>query len=200
MAWFAGKQRWLAPGVLLGALLPLVVLLDRLRRNELGADPIAIALNWLGLLALVFLIASLAATPLRLWLGLAWPLRIRRLLGLLAFFYAFLHAALYVVVDQWLALDAIVRDVTERPFITLGAAAFVLLIPLAITSTNGMRKRLGNARWTALHRLAYVAGLLAVGHFVLRVKQDLTEPLVYGAILLAGLAGRVLLAPRRLKG
>lgn len=186
----SAKQRWLSPGVLLGALVPLVVLVDRLRRNELGADPIATALNALGLLALALLLASLAATPLRLLFGVAWPLRIRRLLGLLAFVYAFLHAALYVVVDQGLAVAAIVRDVTERPFITLGAGAFLLLVPLAVTSTTASRKRLGNARWLALHRLAYVAALLAAGHFVLRVKRDLTEPLLYATILAALLGVR----------
>jgi sulfoxide reductase heme-binding subunit YedZ len=190
MAWLTGKHRWLSPGVLIGALVPLAVLLDRLRRNELGADPIATALNALGLLALVLLVASLAATPMRLLFGFNWPLRIRRLLGLLAFFYACLHALLYVVVDQGLAVAAILRDVTERPFITLGAGALLLLIPLALTSTNASRKRLGNKRWLALHRLAYVAALLAAGHFFLRVKRDLTEPLVYAVILAALLAIR----------
>ena len=188
--WFSGKQRWLSAGVLLGALIPLAVLLDRLRRNELGADPIAIALNSLGLLALALLLASLAATPLRLLFGLNWPLRIRRLLGLLAFLYASLHAALYITVDQWLAFDAILRDVAERPFIALGAAAFLLMVPLAITSTAGMRKRLGNLRWTRLHMLVYLAAPLAVGHFFLRVKRDLSEPLLYASVLAALLAVR----------
>ena len=197
MAWLAGKHRWLSPGVLLGALVPLAVLLDRLRRNELGADPIATALNALGLLALVLLLASLAATPMRLLLGFNWPLRIRRLLGLLAFSYACLHAALYLVVDQGLALAAIVRDVTERPFITLGAAAFLLLVPLAVTSTAASRKRLGNARWLALHRLVYLAGLLAAGHFILRVKRDLTEPLLYATVLAALLGVRAWHRARR---
>jgi sulfoxide reductase heme-binding subunit YedZ len=191
MTWFRGKQRWLGAGVLLGALVPLGVLLDRLRRNELGADPIAVALNSLGLLALALLLASLAATPLRVLFGFSWPLRIRRLLGLLAFLYAFLHAALYVTVDQWLAFDAILRDVAERPFITLGAAAFLLLVPLAITSTSAMRKRLGSARWITLHRLVYLAAPLAVGHFFLRVKRDFSEPLLFAAVLVALLAVRV---------
>jgi sulfoxide reductase heme-binding subunit YedZ len=185
------KHPWLVPSVVIGALVPLAVLLHRLGDHTLGADPIAIALNWLGILALALLLASLAATPARLLFGVAWPLRLRRPLGLLAFLYASLHALLYVVVDQGLAFDAILEDVAERPFIAFGAAAFALLVPLAATSTNAMRKRLGNARWTALHWLVYPASLLAVGHFLQRVKLDLTEPLLYGLVLLALLAVRL---------
>jgi methionine sulfoxide reductase heme-binding subunit len=178
-----GKLVWLKPGLLIGALFPLIVLGARALRRDLGADPIAIALNQLGLLALIFLIASLMATPIRIVFSVNWPIRIRRQLGLLAFFYASLHVLLYAVVDQGLALTAIVEDVTERKFITAGFAAFVLLIPLAITSTAGMLKAMGAARWKQLHRLAYLAGVLAVLHFVWRVKRDLSEPLSYALVL-----------------
>src|SRR5688572_16510021 len=131
---------WLQPGVLIGALVPLVVLAVRAGLHTLGADPVAIALNQLGLLALIFLVASLAASPLKALFDWNWPLRIRRLLGLLAFGYAMLHALLYAVVDQGLAWAAIIEDVTQRKFITAGFAALVLLVPLAVTSTAGMLK------------------------------------------------------------
>jgi methionine sulfoxide reductase heme-binding subunit len=189
---------WLKPGVLIGALVPLAVLVRSALRHALGADPIAIALNRLGLLALVLLLASLAATPLKLLFGVTWPIRIRKLLGLLAFFYACLHFSLYAVIDQGLALPAITKDVTERKFITVGFTALVLLVPLAITSTSGMLKRLGAARWKRLHRLVYLAAPLAAVHFVWRVKKDLTQPLCY-AIVLALLLG-VRLLPGRKRG
>lgn len=190
------KLPWLKPGLLIGALIPFAWLLIRAARGTLGADPIAVALNQLGLLALIFLCASLAASPLKLLFGVTWPIRIRRMLGLLSFFYAALHFLTYALIDQGLAWPAIVKDVTERPFITLGFTAFVLLIPLAITSTSAMLKRLGAARWKRLHRLAYVAALLASLHFVVRVKRDLSEPLIYAAVLGVLLAMRLL--PARL--
>ena len=185
------KQRWLKPGVALGAAVPLVVLAVRAAQHTLGADPIAIALNQLGLLALIFLLASLAATPLKILFGFSWPLRIRRLLGLLAFFYALLHFVLYACIDQGLSLNAILADITKRKFITAGFAAFVLLVPLAATSTSGMLKRMGAVRWKRLHRLAYVAGALAAIHFVWRVKRDLSQPLAYAIVLAALLAVRL---------
>ena len=123
---------WLEPGVLLGALVPLAVLIARAARGTLGADPVAIALNQLGLLALVLLLATLAATPARHLLGVRWPQQIRRLLGLLAFFYACLHFCVYAVVDQQLALSTIVEDVSKRPFIMAGFSALLLLVPLAV--------------------------------------------------------------------
>jgi sulfoxide reductase heme-binding subunit YedZ len=179
----ARKYAWLKPGVLTGALVPLLLLGVRAYRHTLGADPVALALNQLGLLALIFLVASLAATPLKIVFSLTWPLRIRRMLGVLSFFYASLHFLLYAVIDQGLAWQRIFKDVLERKFITVGFSAFLLLIPLAITSTNRMRKRLGNVRWTRLHRLAYLAALLAAIHFVWRVKRDFSQPTAYALVL-----------------
>jgi sulfoxide reductase heme-binding subunit YedZ len=195
----AAKARipWLKPGVLIGALVPLALLIVRALRHTLGADPIAIALNQLGLLALIFLLASLAATPLKLLFGLTWGLRIRRMLGLLAFFYATLHVGLYVAVDQGLDLGAILADVTERKFITAGFAAYVLLIPLAATSTQAMLKRLGARRWRRLHRLAYVSAVLAAVHFVWRVKLDVSQPAAYALVLALLLAIRLRALERR---
>lgn len=182
---------WLKPGVFIGCLLPLALMIVDASRGQLGADPVAIALNRLGLLALITLVASLAATPARLVLGWAWPLRLRRMLGLFAFFYALLHFTLYLAIDQGFDLAAIVKDVTERKFITVGFAAFVILVPLAATSPLRVRRMLGPKRWQRLHRLVYLAGALAALHFVWRVKRDLTEPTAYAAIIGALLLARI---------
>jgi sulfoxide reductase heme-binding subunit YedZ len=182
---------WLEPAVLVGALVPLAAILLRAVRGELGANPIAQALNQLGLIALVFLIAALACTPLKLVFGWTWPIRIRRMLGLVAFFYAALHVATYTGLDQVFDWPAIWKDVSKRKFIFVGFAAFVLLIPLAATSTNAAVRRLGFARWKALHRLAYVVPALGVLHFFWRVKKDVSEPVAYGTVLALLLAVRV---------
>ncbi len=174
---------WLGPGVLAGALVPIAVIVLRGWRGDLGADPIAQALNQLGLIALVFLVAALGCTPLKLLTGWTWPMRIRRELGLLGFLYALLHVSTYVGLDQGFDWAAIWADVTKRKFIFVGALAFVLLVPLAATSTAGAVRRLGFARWQRLHRLAYVATGLAAVHFYWRVKSDVREPLLYAAIL-----------------
>jgi len=183
---------WLEPGVFVGALGPLVSLVQRAVQGTLGADPIAQALNELGLTALVFLVASLACTPAKILFGWTWPLRIRRMLGVYAAVYASLHVLTYGVLDQGLDWAAITKDVLERKFIFVGAATFVLLVPLALTSTNGAVRRLGFARWKRLHRLAYAAGVLGCLHFYLRVKKDVSEPQAYaialGTLLLVRLA------------
>lgn len=183
---------WLVPAVITGAMAPLAALLLRGATGNLGANPIAEALNQLGLAALILLFASLACTPLKLVTGATWPMRVRKTLGLSAFFYALLHVITYVALDQQLAIRAILEDVTKRGFIAVGFAVFVLLIPLAVTSTSGMLKALGFKRWKRLHRLAYVAAMLGIVHFVWRVKKDLTEPVVYGVVLAILLAARLL--------
>jgi sulfoxide reductase heme-binding subunit YedZ len=188
---FRGKQPWLKPGLLIGGLLPLALLSLRAARGTLGADPVAIALNQLGLLALIFLVASLAATPLKLVFGVTWPIRVRRMLGLFAFFYASLHFLLYAVIDQGLAWSAIAADVSKRGFIAIGFTAWLLLIPLAITSTAAMTKRLGAKRWKQLHRLAYVAAIFAAIHFIWRVKRDISQPASYAVVLAVLLFARL---------
>ncbi|WP_437731658.1 protein-methionine-sulfoxide reductase heme-binding subunit MsrQ [Sorangium sp. So ce1335] len=185
------KQAWLPPAIVTGGLIPLAVLVLRAATGALGPNAIAEALNQLGLLALVLLVASLAATPLKLVSGWTFPLRIRKALGLLAFFYACAHFLTYAVLDQGLDVPAIVEDITERPFILAGFVALLLLVPLAATSTARMLKRLGAARWKRLHRLAYVAAVLGVVHFFLRVKKDATEPMIYAALLALLFAVRV---------
>ena len=191
MARRRGPLPWLNPGILVGASAPLLSILLRARSGALGANPIAEALNELGLMALVLLIASLACTPLRMLFGWTWPIRVRRLLGLLAFAYATLHVAVYAGLDQGLDLRAVLADVFKRKFIFVGFAAFVMMIPLAWTSTKGAVRRLGYARWKRLHLLVYPAALCAVVHFGWRVKKDLSEPLAYAAILAALLLVRV---------
>lgn len=178
-----GPLPWLQPAVLVGSLAPLVTLLIRAVRGTLGANGIAEVLNQLGLLALVFLVASLACTPLKTLFGWTWPIRLRKTLGLLAFFYACLHLTTYAGLDQVLDFKAIWGDIAKRPFILVGFLAFLTMVPLAITSTAKMLKRLGAARWKRLHRLAYAAGALGVIHFFLRVKKDATEPAIYAALL-----------------
>ena len=188
---FSGPVPFLKPAVFAGSLFPVVALAIRAARGQLGANPIATGLNQLGLVALVFLVASLACTPLKLLFGWTWPIRIRRMLGLFAFFYALVHVATYSGIDQGFDWKAILADVTQRKFIFVGFAAFVLLIPLAATSTDKMVRRLGFARWKLLHRSAYVAAILGVIHFVWRVKKDLTQPAIFAALLAALLAVRI---------
>jgi methionine sulfoxide reductase heme-binding subunit len=174
---------WLKPAVFVGSLVPLGGLAVQASRDALGADPVATALNRLGLLALIFLLASLAATPAKMLLGWTWPIRLRRMLGLMAFFYASLHLTTYVAVDQRFDWPVLWADVTQRKFMVVGFAAFLLLLPLAVTSTDASVRRLGYRRWKALHRLVYLAAVLAVVHFLWRVKLDIREPLIYAVVL-----------------
>ncbi len=175
----------------IGSLTPVAALLIQGLRGELGANPISQALNQLGLMTLVFLVAALACTPLKTLFGWTWPLRLRRMLGLYAFFYAALHMSTYTGIDQFFDWRAIVDDVIKRKFIFVGFAAFVLLIPLAVTSTNAAVKRMGYGRWRQLHRLAYVVPILGVIHFTWRVKKDVSEPALYATVLAALLLIRV---------
>ena len=169
--------------------------------GELGPNPIAEAMNRLGFWTLTLLLATLAPTPIQIVSGWKWPLRLRRMLGLETFLYVCLHFAVYLGVDQFFDLPAIWKDIVKRKFITVGFAAFVLLIPLAITSTDRIVRRLGFVRWKRLHRLIYVAAVLGVVHFVWRVKSDLRQPLVFAAVLAVLLAIRATRAavptPRR---
>ena len=183
---------WLQPGVFVGALIPIPVMVWRGMHGELGADLIATVLNQLGFLALTFLVVTLLCTPLKIVTGWSWGIRLRRMLGLFAFFYASLHFLTYLIVDQALNINAVVADITKRNFILVGFTALLILIPLAVTSTNKMVRRLGFARWQVLHRLAYVAGCLGAIHFIWRVKQDLTEPLIFATLLAIGFGLRAL--------
>lgn len=164
------------------ALLPLALLVRSVLQDTLGADPVAAITHETGDWALRGVLLGLALTPLRRLIGQTWPLRFRRLVGLYAFFYASLHLATYVVLDLGQYWSQILDDILKRPYITVGFAAWLLLLPLALTSTRGWMRRLGR-RWGQLHKLVYVVGLLGVLHFLWLVKSDLREPLVYAGIL-----------------
>jgi sulfoxide reductase heme-binding subunit YedZ len=177
------RLRWLGPAVFGACCLPLAKLgLDALR-DGLTANPVAEVMNRLGFWTLTFLLLSLAPTPLKTLLGWTWPMRVRRMVGLFAFFYVCLHFLTYLVLDQGLDLSDIGKDIVKRKFITVGFTAFLLLIPLAITSTDGWVKRLGFRRWKRIHRLVYAAAVLGVIHFIWRVKADLLVPSIYAVIL-----------------
>jgi sulfoxide reductase heme-binding subunit YedZ len=185
------RQPWLKPAVFLAALGPLSWLVCRGLRGTLGPDPVAEVLNRLGLYAVSLLFCTLACTPLQIVLGWNWPLRVRRMLGLFAFFYATLHFSTYLFVDQGLDLTSIGKDIAKRRFVTVGFAAWCLLLPLAITSTQGWVRRLGFRRWKALHRLVYVAGALACIHFIWRFKTALLQPVSFTVVLAVLLGIRV---------
>ena len=163
--------------------LPLALVALDAARGRLTANPIAEVLNRFGFWTLVFLLLSLAITPLRIVTGWGGAVRYRRRIGLFAFFYACLHFLTYVAVDQFFDVAAIFEDIAKRKFIAVGFAAFLSLIPLALTSNDRAVRRLGYVRWTKWHRLAYVAAVLGVVHFVWRVKADLREPLLFAAVL-----------------
>lgn len=165
------------------ALGPFAYLLCGLFFNWLGANPAEYITRSTGDWTLRFLLITLAVTPLRKITGWNWLLRLRRMLGLYAFFYVCLHMLSYTAFDQVFDVAEILRDIAKRPFITVGFTAFLLLIPLAATSTNAMVKRLGAQRWMKLHRLVYVIGVLGVIHFWMMVKRDITEPAIYAFIL-----------------
>lgn len=163
--------------------------------DELGPEPITALEHSLGLWALKFLIASLCITPLRDLVGLR-VMPYRRILGLLAFYYAAFHLLTWLALDLSFDWSAIFKDIVKRPYITIGMASFVILIPLAVTSNATMIKRLGAAAWQSLHRLVYLAAVLAAIHFVMVVKAWPPEPLIYSAIVMALLLYR-LFKPRR---
>ncbi|MGE0113502.1 MAG: sulfite oxidase heme-binding subunit YedZ [Steroidobacteraceae bacterium] len=163
---------------------------------SLGADPVARLLHELGEWALRFLVITLAVTPLRFMLGQPWLLNFRRMLGLFSFTYVLLHFLTWLILDQGLYWSGILTDIAKRPYITIGFTALLLLIPLAVTSTNKMMRRLGK-RWQKLHRLIYVIVPLGVWHFYWQVKKDVTEPLIYAAITAFLLGYRYWRAQRR---
>jgi sulfoxide reductase heme-binding subunit YedZ len=195
------RIRLLKVATFAAACLPLAKIVADGLLGRLGANPIEAVLNRLGFWTLTLLTASLAATPAHDLLGLSWPVRLRRMLGLFAFSYATLHLCWYVGVDQFFDLEVLARDVAKRKFMAVGFTAWLLLVPLAVTSTDAWVRRLGFARWKRLHRLVYVAALLGVVHFVWRVKADLRRPAVFlvvlGALLLARLVPRAALRRRR---
>jgi sulfoxide reductase heme-binding subunit YedZ len=194
------RRAGLKAAVAVLALVPLARLALRFFTDDLGANPIAEVMNRLGFWTLTLLLATLACTPLKILLGWTWPLAIRRMLGLFCFAYACLHLVTYLVLDQFFDWGAIGEDIAKRKFITIGFLGFLLLLPLAVTSTNRMVKRLGFPRWKRLHRLVYLAGVAGVIHFVWRVKIDLLKPVIFASVLVLLLGIRVVDWARRRAG
>ncbi|MDX1568354.1 MAG: protein-methionine-sulfoxide reductase heme-binding subunit MsrQ [Longimicrobiales bacterium] len=173
-----------------GALFPLGWLLRGMLVGGLGADPVETLLHQTGTWGLILLLVTLSVTPVRRITGWNRVVKLRRLLGLFSYFYATLHVGIYLVLDQSLAPSFILEDVIERPYVTAGAGAFLILSLLAWTSTRGWIRRLGR-RWQRLHRLVYAAGALVVVHFLWQVKADAREALVFTTIYVALMLFRV---------
>lgn len=189
------SKRWIKVPVLILALVPVALLVRGALTGNLGVNPAETIQLTTGRWALKFLLLSLAITPVRRLTGWNILIQYRRMLGLFAFFYATLHFTAYWAFDLGFAFGAMVADVVKRPFITMGFAAFLLLIPLALTSTKGWIRRLGK-RWALLHRLVYIAAIFAIVHFAWKVKVFTGDPVIYAAILTALLGFRVVWALR----
>ena len=173
-------------------LLPLLRLAWGATHDELGANPIEFVTRALGDWTLRFLLITLTVSPLRRLTGWHWLIRLRRMFGLYVFFYAVLHLSAYLWLDQFFDWQAIAQDIVKRPFITIGMSAFVLLVPLAATSSNAMIRRLGGKRWQQLHRAIYVIAIFGVFHYWWMVKRDVSQPLLYAVILALLLGVRAL--------
>lgn len=178
--------------VFLNSLIPLALLAWDLYRKQVGPNPVEFATRTTGMLTLVFLSLTVAITPLRRIFGINSLVKVRRILGLFAFFYGSLHLLTYIWFDRLWSLASVASDVVQRPFILVGMTAFLLMVPLAITSTNKMVKRIGGKRWAKLHRLAYLAAIAGVVHFWMLVKSDKSLPLTFGFIIVFLLGYRLL--------
>ena len=172
----------LKPALFVVCLIPFAQLAYKAYTGDLGVNPIEFITHFTGDWVLIFLLATLSVTPLRKITGWNDLIKFRRMLGLFAFFYALLHFSTYIVLDHFFDFQRIGKDILKRPYVTVGFTGFVLMIPLAITSTAGMIRRLGK-RWQQLHRLVYVAAIAGVIHFYWLVKADIRRPLQYGIVL-----------------
>lgn len=192
-------RRFIKPLLFLLCLVPFLSVVWRaleLGGTDLGANPVEAVQDTFGQWGLRFLVITLAITPLRDWFNAPWLVMLRRMLGLFAFAYVLLHFLTWLLLDQGLYWSGILADIAKRPFITIGFAALLMLVPLAVTSTNKMMRRLGK-RWKSLHRLVYLISLLAVWHYYWQVKADVREPLVYATIVAVLLGWRAFKAARR---
>jgi methionine sulfoxide reductase heme-binding subunit len=187
----AADKRFYKLVISVNALIPLTLLGLDAWKGQLGANPIEYFLRATGVLTLLLLMITLAVTPLRKIFGWNALIQYRRMLGLYAFLYASLHLVTYSIFDKSLDAPAIVGDVIQRPFIAVGMTAFIMLVPLAVTSTNGWVKRLGGKNWARLHRLSYLIATLGVIHFWMIVKSDIFYPLIFGIVLAILLGFRI---------
>jgi methionine sulfoxide reductase heme-binding subunit len=183
--------RWFKPVVFLACLIPLALLGWKAYSSALGANPIEVITHATGDWTLRFLLITLAVTPIRKLTGQLWLIRYRRMFGLFAFFYGTLHFLTYIWLDKFFNLHEMLHDVAKRKFITVGFTGFVLLIPLAVTSTKGWIRRLGGKRWQALHRLIYFSAIAGVIHYWWLVKADIHLPFEYGVVLAVLLGYRI---------
>jgi sulfoxide reductase heme-binding subunit YedZ len=183
--------RYFKPVIFLACLAPLANLAWRGFHAELGANPIEAITHFTGTCTLVFLLITLSVTPLRKLTRQYWLINLRRMFGLFAFFYGCLHLTTYVWLDKFFDVHEMLADIAKRRFITAGLAGFVLMIPLALTSTKGWIRRLGGKRWQALHRLIYLSAAAGVIHYIWLVKADLRSPLRYAFVLLVLLTYRI---------
>lgn len=180
--------------------MPALLLLLDFARDGLGTNPIEEVTHRTGKATIVMLGLTLAVTPLRRFTGWNGAIRLRRMLGLFTFFYATLHFLTWLGLDLFFDWSLIGSDILDRPYITVGATALLLLVPLAVTSTKGWIRRLGGRRWQALHRLAYLVALLALVHFFWSQKKDVSEPTIFATAFGALLLARLLPVPRRRAG
>ncbi len=185
--------------ILVNGAVPLLLLIWDQAHHQLGANPQNFLILTTGMMTLVFLTLTLAVTPLRKVSGLNWVIQFRRMLGLYAFFYGCLHFLCFFSLDRGFSLSSTLTEMVKRKYLIIGSTALVLMIPLALTSTNAMIKRLGGKRWRALHRLAYVAAICGVVHFYMQVKADVRLPLAFAAVLAALLGYRLVIFWRKRK-
>jgi DMSO/TMAO reductase YedYZ heme-binding membrane subunit len=178
--------------LLVNGAVPLTLLGWDVVHRRLGANPQNFAILTTGMMTLVFLVLTMAVTPVRKITGWNWLLSLRRTLGLYAFFYACLHFLLFFSLDRSLNVSSTLTEMIKRKFLIVGSTALLVMVPLALTSTNAMIKRLGGKRWRALHRLAYVAAIAGVVHYYMQVKADVRRPLVFAAVLAILLGYRLL--------
>jgi sulfoxide reductase heme-binding subunit YedZ len=190
-------RRVIKPVVFLACLAPALWLLYRALWGDLGVNPLETLTNETGIWTLRLLVATIAITPIR-WVSKWNPIiTFRRMVGLFAFFYGTIHFSIYFLFDRSLQFDGLLEDVALRPYITVGFTAFVLMIPLALTSTTGWIRRLGGRRWNLLHRLVYVSAIGGVLHYWWKVKLDVTNPIIYAAIVGVLLGWRIARALNR---
>jgi len=198
-----GRMQWIKVALWLSAFIPLLILVDRIVLNGRFSgggfvhDPVELIQHWTGTGALVILFVTLSITPLRRLTGINKLATLRRPIGLFAFLYASLHVFSYFVFDHSMAIGPILEDVAEHNWVLVGFAAWILLIPMAVTSTSGWIRRMGGKRWNRLHKSIYVVAVLGVLHFLWQVKLETTEPLVYALILAALFGVRFLMRKKK---
>jgi sulfoxide reductase heme-binding subunit YedZ len=185
--------------ILVNGAVPLVLLGWDVKHHQLGANPQNFAILTTGMMTLIFLVLTMAVTPLRQITGWNWLIQFRRMLGLYAFFYACVHFQFFFSLDRGFSISSTLSEMLKRKYLIVGGTALLVMVPLAITSTNAMIKRLGGKRWRALHRLAYVAAIAGVIHYYMQVKADVRLPLVFAAVLATLLGYRLMVHWRRLK-